>query len=214
MTTHDHLPLSRQQIDALINESRQADEGPTGLCIRVAQAAIAAERGRQWPKSRDVGRIGDMSPTAFLRVGFDSDNDVYLTICDEDGSADMEFCCPGPGGGKSGRTREALIALMVAMEQDNGLDPGRDWWARRKAPPAPPPQTQPQTVEEKYPHKWLPGQRVGTPYGPGTISRTSRGLGFEEAYFSDLELPAGKCCVPTSELYRLPKTQPQEGETP
>ena len=31
-----------------------------------------------WPKARDIGRIGDMSPAATLRVGLDSDNDVYL----------------------------------------------------------------------------------------------------------------------------------------
>ena len=86
-----------------------------------------------WPNARDVGRIGDMSPTARLRVGLDSDNDVYLSICDEDGEATMEFCTSGSGGGKSPRTREALIALMVAMEADNRDDPRRDWWARRSA---------------------------------------------------------------------------------
>ena len=87
----------------------------------------------EWPKARDVGRIGDMSTTARLRVGLDSDNDVYLSICDDDGEATMEFCTSGSGGGKSPRTREALIALMVAMEADNRDDPRRDWWARRSA---------------------------------------------------------------------------------
>ena len=87
----------------------------------------------QWPNEKDVGRIGDMSPTDRLRVGLDSDNDVYLSICDEDGEATIEFCTSGPGGGKSPRTREALIALMVAMEADNQDDPRRDWWARRSA---------------------------------------------------------------------------------
>ena len=84
-----------------------------------------------WPKGRDVGRIGDMSPNAHIRVGLDSDNDVYLSAWDTDSGASIEFCCPGGGGGKSSRTRMALIALMVAMEADNAADPGRDWWALR-----------------------------------------------------------------------------------
>jgi hypothetical protein len=85
----------------------------------------------QWPKARDVGRFGDMSPRAHLRVGLDSDNDAYASVWDEDGGASVEFCTAGAGGGKSSRTREALIALMVAMEADNAADPSRDWWARR-----------------------------------------------------------------------------------
>jgi hypothetical protein len=81
----------------------------------------------QWPKEREVGRKGDMSPVGHLRVGLDSDNDVYLSIYDGDGSCSVEFCCPGSGGGKSARTREALIALMIAMEQDNLDTPGFNW---------------------------------------------------------------------------------------
>lgn len=83
----------------------------------------------EWPKARDVGRIGDMSTSASIRVGLDSDNDVYVSLCDENGVASIEFCCPGAGGGKSSKTRMALIALMVAIEEDNAVDPRRDWWA-------------------------------------------------------------------------------------
>lgn len=85
----------------------------------------------EWPKVRDVGRIGDMSASARLRVGLDGDNDVYVSICDENGEASLEFCTGMGGGGKSPNTRKALIALMVAIEQDNKADPERDWWARR-----------------------------------------------------------------------------------
>ncbi|GEM_PF-1821802 len=84
-----------------------------------------------WPKARDVGRIGDMSPSDSLRVGLDGDNDVYVSVCGGGGVGSVEFCTPGPGGGKSRRTRVALLALMVAMEADNADDSGRDWWARR-----------------------------------------------------------------------------------
>jgi hypothetical protein len=86
-----------------------------------------------WPKERDIGRYGDMSPHAHIRVGFDSDNDVYVSVWDENGGASIEFCQPGAGGGKSSRTRMALIALMVAMEADNADTPTLDWWARRSA---------------------------------------------------------------------------------
>lgn len=96
-------------------------------------AAQPADKAQiEWPKTRDVGRYGDMSPSAHLRVGLDSDNDVYLSVWDENGGASIEFCNPGGGGGgTSGTTRMALIALMVAMEQDNAMHPEKDWWARR-----------------------------------------------------------------------------------
>ena len=97
----------------------------------------------QWPKARDVGRIGDMSPDAHIRVGIYSNGDVYAGLLDENGSASIEFCCPGAGGGKSSKTRIALLALMVAIEEDNAADPSRDWWARgasqSKEPPCPTP---------------------------------------------------------------------------
>ncbi|TYK71122.1 hypothetical protein FSY45_24020 [Comamonas sp. Z1] len=87
-----------------------------------------------WPKARDIGRIGDMSQVAHIRVGFDSDNDVFVSVWDENGGGSIEFCNPGGGGGgQSSRTRTALIALMVAMEADNAEKPSRDWWAQRAA---------------------------------------------------------------------------------
>ena len=84
-----------------------------------------------WPKARDVGRFGDMSPSAHMRVGLDGDNDVYVSVWDETGGGSIEFCTPGAGGGSSSRTRQALIDLMVAMEEDNAERPDKDWWARR-----------------------------------------------------------------------------------
>lgn len=53
-----------------------------------------------------------------LRVGLDGDNDVYLSTTGDPGEG-VEFCTGGIGGGKSSRTRKALIALMVAMEHRN-----------------------------------------------------------------------------------------------
>lgn len=112
---------------------------PVRKCIEDLRAQVAAltsapavPEAIKWPQARDVGRIADMSPSALMRVGFDSDNDVSVGVYDENGSAVVEFCVPGSGGGKSSLTRRALIALMVAMEADNASDPDRDWWARRQ----------------------------------------------------------------------------------
>jgi hypothetical protein len=83
------------------------------------------------PKARDVGRFGDMSPTDHLRVGLDSDNDVYVSVAGESGHGSVEFCTGSNGGGSSMRTRDALINLMLAIEADNAERPDKDWWARR-----------------------------------------------------------------------------------
>jgi hypothetical protein len=58
---------------------------------------------------------------------------VYLSVWDDSGGASIEFCTPGAGGGASPATRMALIALMLAIEQDNAQRPDKDWWAKRKA---------------------------------------------------------------------------------
>jgi hypothetical protein len=66
-------------------------------------------------------------------VGLDSDNDVYVAVWGENGGGCVEFCNPGGGGGGSStKTRLALLALMVAMEEDNAARPDKDWWAVRK----------------------------------------------------------------------------------
>lgn len=105
---------------------------PIDTLVANYKAAPADSPAIVWPQARDVGRIGDMSPSASLRVGLDNDNDVYLSVWGEDGGGSVEFCNGGGGGGHSMRTRLALIALMVAMEADNAERPDRDWWARRR----------------------------------------------------------------------------------
>lgn len=138
--------VSDEQIDPLVQKHARAtwsgsqqdwdvaEFSRLGL-VMFANAILAmrpAVEPMTWPKGRDVGRYGDMSPGQHLRVGLDSDNDVYVSVWDEDGGASVEFCNPGGGGGGSSRrTREALIALMVAIEADNAERPEKDWWARR-----------------------------------------------------------------------------------
>jgi len=112
-----------------------ADQANDILCQLDALLAqlTAAAATVEWPTAQDVGRIGDMSQVDSLRVGLDADNDVYVSIANEEGMADVEFCVPGSGGGKSPRTRAALISLMVAMEADNAETPSRDWWTASEA---------------------------------------------------------------------------------
>lgn len=105
---------------------------------RLAAAPQAEQRAERepitWPKARDVGRLHDMSPAGHLRVGLDGDNDVFVEVFNDQQEvvASVEFCNPGAaGGGRSSRTRKALISLMAAMESDNAECPDLDWWARR-----------------------------------------------------------------------------------
>ena len=76
------------------------------------------------PKEQYICRRGDMSPTEHIKMYWQEDGDVCLMVVNERGeSADMEFCVPGTGGGKSPRTHEALLNLMAAIEKDNEDSP-------------------------------------------------------------------------------------------
>lgn len=72
-----------------------------------------------------VERIGDMSPSARLRIIQQEDGDIIVAIIPgiEEGldrtMADVEFCTVGMGGGHSPKTLSALRALAVAMAEDN-----------------------------------------------------------------------------------------------
>jgi hypothetical protein len=118
------------ELDELVPDWRQRTSSTEPLREETAPCSLKNE-DVQWPKARDVGRLGDMSPATHLRVGLDSENDAFVSIWSESGSATIEFCVPGSGGGRSSRTRMALIALMVAIEADNADTPSLDWWARR-----------------------------------------------------------------------------------
>jgi hypothetical protein len=96
---------------------------------------IGSRGTRAWPKERCVGRIGDMAAAnrTHMRVMLDSDGDAIVDIWQHDEgdefgrSASIEFCNGCGGGGRSTRTREALISLMVAMEDDNAATPHKQW---------------------------------------------------------------------------------------
>lgn len=88
---------------------------------------------REFPRDRSVGRMGDMAPPgrSHMTVMFDADSDVCVSIWDQEHAqhgalAGIEFCTSF-GGGRSPRTRDALVALMVAMEADNAECPQKQW---------------------------------------------------------------------------------------
>ena len=71
-----------------------------------------------WPQGKSVQREQDMGD-GYLRVVLDSDNDVVVAVWDGKRSASVEFCNPGAGGGgRSPKTRAALINLMSAIEAE------------------------------------------------------------------------------------------------
>lgn len=145
--TRDHDFAGAKIHDIPVMDFYASDEQGETVGTEVTQVAtdwicmhevLATSQGMQWPVARDVGRIGDMSPDAHIRVGLDADNDVYVSITNGTDSADLEFCTPFTGGGRSSRTRLALIELMCAIEADNAELPSLDWWAQREALQKPP----------------------------------------------------------------------------
>lgn len=102
--------------------------------IAVAREVLANPRAVVFPRNGDVARMDDMHEHGHLRLLLDADGDVHVHVWDGDAGATVEFCAAGGnGGGRSSRTRLALIALMLAIEADNAEQPALDWWALRKA---------------------------------------------------------------------------------
>lgn len=141
----------------LIRELQATRDLPQELCERANPINVLLEQyheaaARQfvppvvWPEHKRVARCGDMAPYGHthLTVELDADNDVHVALWEQtQDSADdpagqravLEFCT-SQGGGKSPRTREALIALMVAMEQDHQTNPSHQWPPERAKKPS------------------------------------------------------------------------------
>ena len=76
------------------------------------------------PLGLDITRRGDMGENT-LRVLTDADGDVIVEVFSpERGAVAAEFCT-GIGGGHSPNTRRALLALILAIEQDQAERPLR-----------------------------------------------------------------------------------------
>jgi hypothetical protein len=134
LVSHEGL---RTALAAIIESVRKSTE--VGLPFHLIEQALQAlsgtppEPGRpRWPAGNFVGRMGDMAPPGktHLIVGYDGDMDALLEVWDhetgEGQRATIEFCT-GRGGGRSPRTRAALIALMCAIEDDNAAVPSKAW---------------------------------------------------------------------------------------
>ena len=70
-------------------------------------------------------RAEDMSPDGRLQVLIQADGDAIITAVSRDAAGkfsmtSVEFCAPGGGGGRSPRTRAALVELARAISEDNG----------------------------------------------------------------------------------------------
>lgn len=120
------------EVEQALND-HAADPTPdaANAVVRAVAAALTARR-RVFPQGQSVGRCGDMAPLgrSHMTVLLDGDCDACVSIWDQEtgqGSlAGIEFCTAF-GGGKSPRTRDALVALMVAMEEDNASSPRGQW---------------------------------------------------------------------------------------
>ena len=77
---------------------------------------------------RIAERFEDMSQRGRLRVMQQDDGDMIIEVIEDPKSqgccaglsASVEFCT---SGGKSPKTREALLALMMAMAEENSQNP-------------------------------------------------------------------------------------------
>lgn len=81
------------------------------------------------PSKESVSRLGDMHPNRGIALHQQSDGDVIISIFQDgmtveghcgDERASVEFCT---SGGRSQRTRKALVALIEAIKLDNSEHP-------------------------------------------------------------------------------------------
>ena len=48
----------------------------------------------EWPKEKDVGRYGDMSQSAHMRVTLDGDSDLIVSVWDDRGAHEIAGAKP------------------------------------------------------------------------------------------------------------------------
>lgn len=122
----------RHLADALDNGTEdQIDLNTAADALRKFADRIEQEKPRA--VMQPVGRMGDMAPPGrtHMTVMLDADGDACVSIWDQENRtsgqlAEIEFCTSF-GGGRSPRTRAALVLLMTAMEQDNAECPSKQW---------------------------------------------------------------------------------------
>ncbi len=77
---------------------------------------------------RTVMKSGDMDDwdnKSRLFLHIQEDGDIIVTVLQKKGNhlekAEIEFCTPLSGGGKSPKTHEALVRLFEAMQKENEI---------------------------------------------------------------------------------------------
>jgi len=79
--------------------------------------------------TRECSRREDMSQRGELSIIMQDDGDIIVSCLGIDCCGELyqeshvEFCVPVSGGGRSPRVREALVALMDAIDLDNKDNP-------------------------------------------------------------------------------------------
>lgn len=59
-----------------------------------------------------------------LRLILDGDSDMCVAVISDEGEmADVEFCVPFSGGGRSPKVRQALLDLCRAIRDENAINP-------------------------------------------------------------------------------------------
>lgn len=112
--------MSDQLLKRFLSDADRA--GVTHLTAQGFDLPDSSPAEIQWPSSRDTARLEDMSTNGHLRVSLDNCGDVSVEVFNGEAFASVEFCSGAGGGGASPRVRQALIALMVAIEADNKAD--------------------------------------------------------------------------------------------
>ena len=79
--------------------------------------------------TRQCSRREDMSQRGELHILIQDDGDIIVSCLGVEPNGTLyqeshvEFCTPVSGGGRSPKVREALLALMNAIDQDNAENP-------------------------------------------------------------------------------------------
>lgn len=110
---------------AKLSETREG-QAVLAMAREYAKQQEAQLSAPRMPVGQFVARKEDMSPNGRLRLFKEEDGDICVAVIDNEGQmTDIQFCVPGLGGGKSGRTLAALNALALAMLADNAEQPSR-----------------------------------------------------------------------------------------
>jgi hypothetical protein len=100
-----------------------------GQVIEAARELLkqqSEDKGAPLPLGEFFERREDMGKGR-LRLILDGDSDVCVAVISDDGDmADVEFCVPFSGGGRSPRVREALLDLCRAIRDENATNPIRE----------------------------------------------------------------------------------------